>query len=88
VPRGADLDLRLSGLRNEQASTAEAVSGDDEPGSFARPTQRPVARSAGPQDERIHPVQRGWAGYFKLSQSKRSLEELDGWVQHKLRCVV
>ncbi|WP_137808354.1 MULTISPECIES: group II intron maturase-specific domain-containing protein [unclassified Pseudomonas] len=33
------------------------------------------------------PVLRGWAGYFKLSQSKRPLGELDGWVRHKLRCV-
>jgi RNA-directed DNA polymerase len=37
--------------------------------------------------ERINPVLRGWAGYFKLSQSKQSLEELDGWVRRKLRCV-
>ena len=38
--------------------------------------------------ERINPVLRGWAGYFKLSQSKRPLEEIDGWVRRKLRCVV
>ena len=38
--------------------------------------------------ERVNPVLRGWAGYFKLSQSKRPLEELDGWVRHKLRCVI
>jgi RNA-directed DNA polymerase len=38
--------------------------------------------------EQITPVLRGWAGYFKLSQSKRPLEELDGWVRHKLRCVM
>tara|TARA_R110002124_G_C8914488_1_gene510771 strand:+ start:436 stop:1755 length:1320 start_codon:yes stop_codon:yes gene_type:complete len=38
--------------------------------------------------ERINPVLRGWSGYFKLSQSKRPLEELDGWVRHKLRCVI
>lgn len=37
--------------------------------------------------ERINPVLRGWASYFKLSQSKRPLEELDGWVRHKLRCI-
>lgn len=37
--------------------------------------------------ERINPVLRGWAGYFKLSQSKRPLEELDGWMRRKLRCV-
>jgi RNA-directed DNA polymerase len=34
--------------------------------------------------ERINPTLRGWAGYFKLSQSKRPLEEIDGWVRHKL----
>lgn len=38
--------------------------------------------------ERINPVLRGWAGYFKLSQSKGPLEELDGWVRHKLRCAL
>lgn len=38
--------------------------------------------------ERINPVLRGWAGYFKLSQSKRPLEALDGWVRRKLRCAV
>ncbi|MDV7214193.1 group II intron maturase-specific domain-containing protein, partial [Azotobacter beijerinckii] len=38
--------------------------------------------------ERINPVLRGWAGYFKLSRSKRPLEELDGWVRHKLRCIL
>ncbi|WP_263596317.1 group II intron maturase-specific domain-containing protein, partial [Pseudomonas fluorescens] len=38
--------------------------------------------------KRINPVLRGWAGYFKLSQSKRPLEELDGWVRHKLSCVI
>ena len=37
--------------------------------------------------KRINPVLRGWAGYFKLSQSKQPLEELDGWVRRKLRCV-
>ncbi|GAB3369499.1 hypothetical protein GCM10027514_01850 [Azotobacter armeniacus] len=38
--------------------------------------------------KRINPVLRGWAGYFKLSQSKRPLEDLDGWVRHKLRCAI
>ncbi|VVQ15686.1 hypothetical protein PS928_04293 [Pseudomonas fluorescens] len=38
--------------------------------------------------ERINPVLRGWAGYFKLTQGKRALERLDGWVRHKLRCVL
>ena len=37
--------------------------------------------------ERINPVLRGWAGYFKLTQGKRALEVIDGWVRHTLRCV-
>ena len=36
----------------------------------------------------LNPVLRGWAGYFKLAQSKRGLEELDGWIRHKLRCIL
>lgn len=38
--------------------------------------------------ERINPVLRGWAGYFKFSQSRKPLEELDGWVRRRLRCVL
>ncbi len=38
--------------------------------------------------ERINPILRGWAGYFKLTQGKRALEILDGWVRHKLRCAL
>jgi len=38
--------------------------------------------------ERINPVLRGWAGYFKLTQGKRAMEQLDGWIRHKLRCIV
>lgn len=38
--------------------------------------------------ERVNPMLRGWASYFKLSQSRKPLEELDGWVRRKLRCVI
>jgi RNA-directed DNA polymerase len=38
--------------------------------------------------ERVNPVLRGWASYFKLTQGKRALERLDGWVRHKLRCAL
>lgn len=37
---------------------------------------------------RINLVLRGWAGYFKLTQGKGALEALDGWVRHKLRCIL
>ncbi|CAI8990717.1 hypothetical protein EMIT0194P_70120 [Pseudomonas serbica] len=38
--------------------------------------------------ERIKSVLHGWIGYLKLTQGKRAQEILDGWVHHKLRCVI
>jgi hypothetical protein len=36
----------------------------------------------------LNPVLRGWAAYFRLTQTKSALEECDGWIRHKLRCVL
>ena len=36
----------------------------------------------------LNPVLRGWAAYFKLTETKRMLEALDGWIRHKLRCIL
>jgi group II intron reverse transcriptase/maturase len=36
----------------------------------------------------LNPLLRGWAAYFKLTQTKRTLEERDGWIRRKLRCVL
>jgi group II intron reverse transcriptase/maturase len=36
----------------------------------------------------LNPVLGGWAAYFKLAETKRALEERDGWIRHKLRCVL
>jgi group II intron reverse transcriptase/maturase len=36
----------------------------------------------------LNPVLRGWAAYFKLAETQRALEERDGWVRHKLRCIL
>ena len=38
--------------------------------------------------EELNPVLRGWAAYFKLTETKRALEELDGWIRRKLRCIL
>lgn len=38
--------------------------------------------------QELNPVLRGWAAYFKLTETKRMLEELDGWIRHKLRCIL
>ena len=36
----------------------------------------------------LNPILRGWAAYFKLTETKRAMEEVDGWVRHKLRCIL
>ena len=38
--------------------------------------------------EELNPVLRGWAAYFKLTETKRVLEDLDCWIRRKLRCVL
>lgn len=38
--------------------------------------------------ERLNPVLRGWVAYFRLTEVKGVLEELDGWVRHKLRALL
>jgi RNA-directed DNA polymerase len=36
----------------------------------------------------LNPILRGWGAYFKLTETKRALEELDGWLRRKLRCIL
>jgi RNA-directed DNA polymerase len=36
----------------------------------------------------FNPVPRGRAAYFKLAQSERCLEAIDGWSRRKLRCIL
>lgn len=36
----------------------------------------------------LNPVLRGWMSYFRLTQVQGVLEELDGWVRRKLRCLL
>jgi RNA-directed DNA polymerase len=38
--------------------------------------------------EEITPILRGWSNYFKLSEVKRTFEELDKWIRRKLRCII
>lgn len=37
---------------------------------------------------RLNPLLRGWAAYFRLTDTQGVLEELDGWVRRKLRCIL
>jgi RNA-directed DNA polymerase len=36
----------------------------------------------------LNPVLRGWIQYFQLSEVKGILDELDGWIRRRLRCVL
>ena len=36
----------------------------------------------------LNPILRGWMAYFKLAETKQVLEELDGWIRRKLRCIL
>lgn len=36
----------------------------------------------------LNPLLRGWAAYFRLTETRRVLEELDGWIRRKLRCIL
>lgn len=38
--------------------------------------------------EDLNPLLRGWVSYFRLTQVKGVLEELDGWIRHKLRTLL
>ena len=38
--------------------------------------------------EQLNPILRGWTAYFRLTEVKGVLEELDGWIRHKLRTVL
>lgn len=36
----------------------------------------------------LNPLLRGWMSYFRLTQVKSVLEDMDGWVRHKLRALL
>ncbi|MCC7348545.1 MAG: group II intron reverse transcriptase/maturase, partial [Variibacter sp.] len=45
-------------------------------------------RSVAATVRELNPALRGWAAYFKLTDSQRVLEERDGWIRRKLRCIL
>lgn len=38
--------------------------------------------------EEIKPLLRGWIAYFRLVEAPSVLEELDGWIRRRLRCIL
>jgi RNA-directed DNA polymerase len=45
-------------------------------------------RSLATTIQTLNPVLRGWAAYFKLAETKSAVEERDGWIRHRLRCIL
>jgi len=45
-------------------------------------------RSLGHTIEDLNPLLRGWINYFRLTQTKGVLEELDSWLRRRLRCLL
>lgn len=38
--------------------------------------------------DELTPVLRGWVSYYRLTEARRVLEDLDGWIRRKLRCIL
>jgi RNA-directed DNA polymerase len=36
----------------------------------------------------LNPLLRGWATYFRLNTQRRRMEDLDGWLRRRLRCLL
>src|SRR5258707_2929478 len=36
----------------------------------------------------LNPILRGWGAYFRLTEEKGVLEELDGWIRRKVRALL
>jgi RNA-directed DNA polymerase len=36
----------------------------------------------------LNPLLRGWINYFRLTESPTVLDDLDGWLRHRLRCLL
>jgi RNA-directed DNA polymerase len=43
-------------------------------------------RSLGTTIRQLNPKLAGWMAYFRLTETKRALEDLDGWIRRRLRC--
>jgi group II intron reverse transcriptase/maturase len=47
-----------------------------------------VSRSLADTIEALNPVLRGWISYFRLTEVKGVLQDVDGWIRRKLRCLL
>jgi RNA-directed DNA polymerase len=59
---------------------------------FAEKVRKSLTSARGRNLKRViadlNPLLRGWVSYFRLTEVKGVLEELDGWIRHKLRTLL
>ena len=87
----ASVAEEVSGLQPDMAQGCATADSAGQPETAGR--QNPGilegarGRSLTYTSAELNPVLRGWAAYFKLTETKNPLEERDGWIRHKLRCI-
>jgi len=47
-----------------------------------------ASRNLGATVNELNPVLRGWMSYFRLTEVKGVLQDLDGWIRRRLRCLL
>lgn len=92
--KGASVGEEVSGLQPDLAQGPETAGSADWPETAGR--QNPRSTQGRTRGERsltkviaqLSPILRGWMAYYKLTETERALEELDGWIRRKLRCIL
>jgi hypothetical protein len=90
--RGEALGTQVPGVQLHHAPrepsedrTSQRAAADAEGTRFDACRTRPIT---GPYIEDLNPLLPGWITYFWLSETKGVLEELDGWLRRRLRCLL
>lgn len=73
---------RVPGLRVAPKSVARLK--DKLKGAFRAGRRRALGATV----KDLAPILRGWIAYFRLTEVKGVLEELDGWLRRRLRCIL
>ena len=79
------MEEKVSGLQHDVAQNPETADRTDQHQTILQGAR---GRNLSHTIQQLNQVLRGWAAYFKLTEIKRVLEELDGWIRRKLRCIL
>jgi len=84
---------KVPGLQCHVAPETEAENCANQPSTFLPEKIRQMLRGARGQSlrqitEQLNPILRGWVAYFRLTEERGVLEELDGWLRRRLRALL